>query len=263
MQRLCSIFTARAILGLTALACAACAPLPLQRTAPLPPRSATIPAQESLSPNFDARRPNFVIIHHTTNASVEQSLRVLTDPERKVSAHYLIGRDGRVIQIVPDDARAWHAGESYWGGHSDINSASLGIELDNNGREPFPEAQIAALLTLLAELKARFNIPTANFIGHSDVAPGRKVDPSRSFPWKRLADAGYGMWCEAPYPAVPPGLDAATLLQAFGYNVWNVEAASRAFKLHFAPDDPSPQLTERDRSVLHCLVLQKRALAAQ
>jgi N-acetylmuramoyl-L-alanine amidase len=263
MHRIFRVLILRAHAGVIALACAACAPLPQQQTLPPPDRQTAPPSSQNLSPNFDARRPNFVILHHTSNANVEQSLRVLTDPARRVSAHYLIARDGSVIELVEPAARAWHAGDSYWAGQSDINSASIGIELDNTGSEPFPEIQIAALLTLLGDLKTRFRIPIANFIGHSDVAPGRKVDPSRYFPWKRLADNGYGMWCDPPYPTAPSGLDSVTLLQAFGYNVWNVDAATSAFKLHFAPDDPSPQLTERDRSMLYCLVLQKRALAAQ
>ena len=262
---------------LITLGCAACATAPPPPSAPLPPPLSapqapqvqrpqpvtSVPVEQRASPNFDARRPNFVVIHHTTNATVEESLRTLTDPVRRVSAHYLIARDGRIIQLVEETARAWHAGESYWAGHNDINSSSIGIELDNTGFEPFPEAQIAALITLLADLKARLKIPTANFIGHADVAPGRKVDPSRFFPWRRLADEGYGLWCDPPFPAVPDGLDTETLLQAYGYNVWRIEAATSAFKLHFAPDDPSPQMSGRDRSMLYCLVLQKRALAAQ
>jgi N-acetylmuramoyl-L-alanine amidase len=262
MRRVFPVPTLQVCAAVIALACAACAPLPPQPTVP-PVRQSTPQTQQNLSPNFDSRRPNFVILHHTTNANVEQSLRVLTDPARKVSAHYLIARDGRVIELVEPGARAWHAGEAYWGGHTDINSLSIGIELDNTGREPFPDGQMEALLSVLADIKRQFNIPVANFIGHSDVAPGRKVDPSRYFPWKRLADNGYGMWCDPPYPTPPPGLDSVTLLQAFGYNVWNVDAAISAFKLHFVPDDPSPQMTERDRSMLYCLVLQKRALAAQ
>ncbi|HUP96019.1 MAG TPA: N-acetylmuramoyl-L-alanine amidase [Burkholderiales bacterium] len=257
---------------LIALGCAACAPLPPQPRAPQTPQvqrpqqpqqMTSAPVEQRASPNFDARRPNFVIIHHTTNATVEESLRTLTDPARRVSAHYLIARDGRIIQLVEEAARAWHAGESFWAGHNDINSSSIGIELDNTGRETFPEAQIGALVTLLADLKARYKIPAANFIGHADIAPGRKVDPSRFFPWKRLADEGYGLWCDPPFPAVPAEVDTETLLQAYGYNVWRVEAAVSAFKLHFVPDDPSPQMSGRDRSMLYCLVLQKRALAAQ
>jgi len=219
--------------------------------------------EERPSPNFDLRRPNFIIIHHTSNSSAEPALNVLTNRERKVSAHYLIGRDGKLFRLVDEAARAWHAGESYWGGQSDINSASIGIELDNDGFEPFVEAQIETLLALLADLKTRYNIPASNFLGHADVAPGRKADPSRFFPWKRLSEQGYGLWCDPPYPTVPPGFDSEVLLQALGYSVWNVDASISAFKLHFAADDLSPEMSANDRAMLYCLVLQKRALAAQ
>jgi N-acetylmuramoyl-L-alanine amidase len=239
--------------------------LTLGACAPLPPAPVvtTLPAEYRPSPNFDERRPNFVIIHHTSNDSIERSLRVLTGPAPRVSAHYLIARNGRIYQLVDERHRAWHAGESFWGGQRDLNSASIGIELDNNGHEPFAEPQTAALIALLSDLKSRYKIPAANFLGHGDVAPARKVDPSHFFPWRRLAQHGFGVWCEPPYPAVPADLDTAMLLQAFGYNVWNADAAAAAFKRRFAPDDPSPQMTERDRSVLYCLLLQARTLAAQ
>ena len=252
------VIAMRTALVLLALIACACAPLP-QRTGAAVEERVGVPVERRASPNFDERRPNFVILHHTSDASAEESLRVLTDPARGVSSHYLIGRDGRIFDLVDEKARAWHAGESYWGGQRDLNSASIGIELDNNGREPFADAQIDALLALLAEIKARYNIPSANFLGHGDIAPGRKVDPSRYFPWKRLAERGFGAWCEAPYPAVPPGIDDALLLQALGYSVWNIDAAVAAFKRHFTPDDASPQMTEKDRSLLYCLVLQNRA----
>src|SRR3972149_1333212 len=132
--------------GLAAVLLAACAPLPL---------TTSVPMQWQPSPNFDERRPNFVIIHATSNDTAEQALRTLTDPVRRVSAHYLIGRDGRIYQLVDERARAWHAGESKWGATTDLNSVSLGIELDNNGDEPFPDAQISALLTLLNDLTDR------------------------------------------------------------------------------------------------------------
>ena len=153
----------------------------------------------------------------TTPAAITRKPTTLN--RSKVSSHYLIARDGRIYYLVDELARAWHAGESYWGGNRDLNSASIGIELDNNGGEPFAEAQIEALIALLADLKARYGIPTANFIGHGDVAPGRKVDPSRWFPWQGLAGHGFGLWCEPPYPPAPPDLDSATLLAAFGYDV--------------------------------------------
>lgn len=240
----------RACLALAALALAACAPLP-QRT--------SLPVEQRPSSSFDARRPNFVILHHTGSGEAERALRTLTDPLRSVSAHYLVARDGRITHLVDELARAWHAGESYWGGNRDVNSASIGIELDNDGMEPYAEVQIESLLALLADLKERYRIPEANFLGHGDVAPGRKTDPGREFPWKRLAGRGFGAWCEPPYPSAPAGLDAATLLGALGYDVSDLDAAIGAFKRHFAPNDRSRAVTEEERALLYCLVLRRRA----
>ena len=226
------------------LALAACAPVP---------QRAGIPTKWQASPNFNERKPNFVILHHTSNDTVEQALRTLGDPARSVSAHYLIGRDGAIIQLVDERARAWHVGESKWGANTDINSASLGIELDNNGREPFSEAQIAALLRLLADISERYHIPAANFIGHADVAPKRKVDPSRYFPWKTLADRGFGLWCDPPYPEPPAAFDPTAALRALGYDTADAGAAIGAFKLHFLPDERSSALTDSSRGLLYCL----------
>ena len=226
------------------LVLAACAPVP---------QRAGIPTTWQGSPNFDERKPNFVVIHHTGNDGVDQALRTLKDPARSVSAHYLIGRDGTIIQLVDERARAWHAGESKWGADTDINSASLGIELDNNGREPFSEAQISALLRLLANITQRYQIPAANVLGHADVAPRRKVDPSRYFPWKTLADNGFGLWCDPPYPELPAAFDATAALRALGYDTGDLSAAIGAFKLHFLSDEGSSALTERSRSLLYCL----------
>jgi N-acetylmuramoyl-L-alanine amidase len=226
------------------LALAGCAPV-AQR--------AGIPTEWQPSPNFNARRPNFVVLHHTSNDSAGHALRTLTDPLRRVSAHYLIGRDGGIIQLVDERARAWHAGAAKWGQDTDLNSVSLGIELDNNGDEAFPEVQISALLRLLADIKERYRIPTANFLGHADVAPGRKADPSRYFPWKTLAGHGFGLWCEPPFPEPPPQSDAALQLRALGYDTGDVAAAERAFKLHFLPQQDYPGLDEYGRALLDCL----------
>ena len=211
-------------------------------------------AQWRPSPNFDARRPNFVIIHATSDDTAEQALRTLTDPQRKVSAHYVIGRDGVIYQLVDERERAWHAGESKWGADTDLNSASLGIELDNNGDEPFPDVQIAALLTLLKGMQERHRIPAANFLAHGDVAPRRKVDPSRYFPWATLARQGYGLWCEPPLPRPPSDMDATLALRALGYDVADPAAAVQAFKRHFMQDETATEFTERDRGVLYCLL---------
>ena len=201
------------------------------------------------------------MLHHTSNDAARDALRTLTDPAREVSAHYVVGRDGALYQLVDERHRAWHAGVSRWGAITDLNSVSIGIELDNNGREPFPQAQIDALLRLLAELKARYSIPQANFVGHADVAPGRKVDPSRHFPWRALAERGFGFWCDPPLPPAPPGLDFELGLRAMGYNTTTLDASISAFKLHFIQDDVSTAITPRDRDMLSCL-LQKRAAAA-
>jgi N-acetylmuramoyl-L-alanine amidase len=220
---------------------------------------ATVAFERYPSPNFDVRRPSLVVIHHTSDDRAEDALRTLTDPARKVSAHYLVTRDGRILHLVDDRLRAWHAGESYWAGIQDVNSASIGIELDNNGSEPFGEPLVTSLLRLLGDLESRFRIPLPNFVGHGDVAPGRKVDPSALFPWRRLAAAGYGLWCDPPYPTVPPGVDDALLLHALGYGVDNIDASIAAFKRHFVPDDVFPEMTEKDRAILYCLVQQKLA----
>ena len=220
---------------------------------PLP----NVPYRERPSPNFDQRRPNFVIIHHTSNDNAERALSTLTDPVRRVSAHYLIARDGAIYYLVGELDRAWHAGDSYWGGSRDLNSASIGIELDNDGEEPFAEPQIESLLLLLADLKERYKIPTPNFLGHGDVAPTRKSDPSAYFPWRRLAEHGFGLWCEAPYQEDAEEADTATLLAALGYETRDLDAAVAAFKRHFAPQDSSSEMTEEDRALLVCLVTKK------
>jgi N-acetylmuramoyl-L-alanine amidase len=162
--------------------------------------------------NFNLRKPNYVVIHHTAQDSTAQTLRTFTLPSTQVSAHYVIGRDGRVYHMLNDYLRAWHGGLAKWGNNTDLNSCSIGIELDNNGTEPFDEPQIASLLQVLARLKKAYSIPAANFIGHADIAPSRKNDPSALFPWKRLAGAGFGLWYDAgPLPS-PFGPDSAAAL---------------------------------------------------
>ena len=225
----------------------------LAACAPLPPR-ADLPIQWRPSPNFDERRPNYVIIHATSDDTADEALRTLTDPERRVSSHYLIGREGKIYQLVDERARAWHAGEAQWGADTDINSGSLGIELDNNGREPFPDIQISAVLTLLNSIAERYRIPAANYLGHGDVAPRRKVDPSRYFPWAALARQGYGLWCDPPLPEPPAVIDVMLALRAIGYDVADLDAATRAFKRHFVQDETTAELTDGDRGVLYCLL---------
>ena len=224
---------------------AACAPVP---------QRARIPTTWVPSPNFGERKPNFVVLHHTSDDTVEQALRTLTSRSLEVSAHYLVGRDGKIYQLVDERARAWHAGVSKWGPDTDVNSSSLGVEHDNNGREPFPDVQISALLALLADIKERYGIPSANFVGHADIAPRRKGDPGRNFPWKTLADRGFGLWCDPPYPAPPDNFDADAALRAIGYDTSDVDAAYMALKLHYLPDDPERGPDPQTRALLYCLV---------
>lgn len=231
-------------------ACAGCAQLPVYTT---------LPVDVQASPNFGERRPNYVIIHHTTNSTVERALATLTSPSTEVSAHYLIARDGKIIYLVDELKRAWHAGGSYWGGNRDLNSSSIGIELDNTGKEPFSDAQIDALIRLLADLKARWNIPAANVLGHGDIAPGRKVDPSALFPWPRLAAAGFGLWCDPPYDLAPLDVADATLLATLGYDISVPWSAVAAFKRHWAPDDSTPELTQAQRGMVLCLIRKQQA----
>ncbi|MBI4740200.1 MAG: N-acetylmuramoyl-L-alanine amidase [Betaproteobacteria bacterium] len=235
--------------ALAAATLAACAPMP---------RGSTEGAIWYPSPNFDQRRPNFVILHHTTNDNAARALRTLSDPRREVSAHYLIGRDGTTYQLVDEISRAWHAGESWWGGVADLNSASLGIELDNTGDEEFGEAQIDALLVLLGRLRARYRIPAANILGHGDIAPTRKIDPSHRFPWNRLAAGGFGLWCDSSSPdPAPEGFDSTLALQALGYDVSSPDAARQAFRRHFAASDENGELSADELARLLCLVRKK------
>ncbi|MCI3951147.1 MAG: N-acetylmuramoyl-L-alanine amidase [Burkholderiales bacterium] len=240
----------RASAVLLLLITTACAPLP-QRT--------TLLVEQRPSPNYNERRPSYVVLHHSSNDTAERALTTLTTSAREVSAHYLIGRDGTIYYLVDELARAWHAGHSYWAGNTDINSASIGIELDNNGDEPFSDAQITVLLALLADLKARYRIPAANFLGHGDVAPRRKADPSRWFPWKRLADHGYGLWCELPYAPAPPEIDTTVLLGALGYDVSDPAAASAAFQRRFLPHQSEMEIGEAGRALLYCLLHKARS----
>jgi N-acetylmuramoyl-L-alanine amidase len=204
--------------------------------------------------NFNLRKPNYVIIHHTAQNSTEQTLKTFTLPRTQVSAHYVIGKDGKVYHMLNDYLRAWQAGNAKWGGSTDINSNSIGIELDNNGFVPFPEAQINSLLLLLSTLKKTYNIPTANFIGHGDIAPGRKVDPNKYFPWKNLADHGFGNWYDMVLDTVPANFNALQAMRVIGFDTRDSTAAFAAFKRHFTPQDSTQMVTDSSRMILNNLI---------
>lgn len=204
--------------------------------------------------NFNLRKPNYVIIHHTAQNSCEQTLKTFTTEKSGVSAHYVICKDGTVHHMLNDYLRAWHGGIAKWGNNTDINSSSIGIEIDNNGSEAFTESQITALNSLLAKLKTAYNIPTANFIGHSDIAPTRKVDPNVNFPWKQLADSGYGLWWRDTTGLILPNdFNSLQALRIIGYDIKDSIAVIGAFKRKFLQQDNSKELTESDRKVLFAL----------
>jgi len=170
--------------------------------------------------NFNMRKPNFVIIHH----------------------------------MLSDYLRAWQAGVSKWGNATDINSVSIGIEIDNNGFEPFTEEQINSLLGLLDRVKKAYSIPAANFIGHADIAPGRKVDPNKYFPWEKLAQNGFSLWYDTTGVQVPPDFNAMQALRIIGYDIKRPEAAIQSFKLHFVQSDSTKVINEEDKKILVDLV---------
>lgn len=163
------------------------------------------------SPNFGPRRdglvPSLIVLHYTAMADPEEALERLCSPEYEVSAHYLIHRDGRLFQLVAEDMRAWHAGAGSWGGLDDINSRSIGIEMDNDGASPFSEPQIATLESLLPSIMTRWNIAPEGVIGHSDMAPGRKTDPGPRFDWARLARQGLAARSNNANPAPVPSTE--------------------------------------------------------
>lgn len=203
--------------------------------------------------------PDLLLLHYTGMPAgrgmrmAERAIRWLTNPVSEVSAHYVVGEDGRVTQLVPEARRAWHAGRSSWAGEEDVNSASIGIEIAHPGhwwdlaglpdRDPeavsevhpgygdFPEAQVAAVIALCRDILARHAIPAERVLAHSDVAPGRKRDPGEGFPWARLAAAGVGVVVE---PAVlsaaagrsmqlgecsPPVAALQAMLASWGYGI--------------------------------------------
>ena len=213
------------------------------------------------SPNFDIRRHpvSMLVLHYTGMQSAAEALDRLTDAQAKVSAHWVVAEDGQIISLVDESSRAWHAGKAWWRGITDVNSASIGIEIVNPGHEfgyrPFPAEQMAAVEELVAAAVARFGIDPSNVVGHSDVAPARKDDPGELFDWPRLARAGLAV-------AVPAGgfdpnwTDAGTLaaLQRYGYDVTEPRAAVIAFQRRFRPANIDGSIDAETRAILRGLL---------
>lgn len=201
--------------------------------------------------NFGIRKPNYVIIHYTAEDSLGQTIHTFTVKHTQVSAHYVVGKNGRIVHMVNDYLRANQAGVGKWGSITDMNSCSIGIEIDNNGREPYPAVQINSLLALLAKLKKDYNIPQANFIGHEDWAPKRKPDPGPLFPWSVMAAHGFSYWHDYLLVPAPDNYDYATALRLIGYDTSNLKDAVRAFKRHFVQTDITSEMTQLDLNILY------------
>ncbi len=205
--------------------------------------------------NFGMRKPDIVVIHYTAQNSCEQTLKTFTKPATQVSAHYVICKDGTLHHMLNDYLRAWHAGIGKWGNNTDVNSSSIGIEIDNNAVDSFSIMQLNTLYSLLSFLKKEYNIPAANFIGHSDIAPGRKIDPGILFPWKALSDNGFGLWYnDTTSIVVPPDFNVVHALKIIGYDVKNVQNAIGSFKLHYLNTTSNAALTKEKEKVLYAVM---------
>jgi len=222
------------------------------------------------SPNFDERTlpVSILVLHYTGMADAASAIARLADPQAKVSAHYLVAEDGQIVRMVDEDKRAWHAGRSAWRGITDVNSASIGIEIVNPGHElgyhPFPEAQMQAVLPLVARIVGQYGIAPHNVVGHSDVAPARKKDPGELFDWERLASLHLAL--KRPKLGADPGwTDAGTLLalSRFGYDVQDGPAAVRAFQRRFRQERVDGVIDAQTRSLLLALLLEIERSAAR
>jgi N-acetylmuramoyl-L-alanine amidase len=220
---------------------------------------------DRLSPNFDARTlpVSMAVLHYTGMIDAASAIDRLADPDAKVSAHYVVAEDGQIIRMVDEANRAWHAGRSWWRGISDVNSASIGIEIVNPGHEfgyrPFPEAQIDAVIHLLGGIVRRHGITRGNVVGHSDVAPARKDDPGELFPWHRLAKLRLALPRPTKNLMDPHWSDAGFLLalERFGYDIADGPAAVRAFQRRFRPELMDGIVDGECRAILLALLLPK------
>ena len=224
-----------------------------------------LPIIDTPSPNHDERMlpVSMIVLHYTGMQDDASAIARLCDPEAKVSCHYLVGEDGQILRMVPEERRAWHAGDSWWRGVTDINSASIGIEIVNPGHEfgyrPFPEEQIDALVPLIADIKERHGVTRGNIVGHSDIAPTRKQDPGELFPWGRLAKLRLALPRPAKNLMDPRWTDGGFLLalERFGYDVSDKLAAVVAFQRRFRPELIDGEIDGECRAILLGLLLPK------
>lgn len=221
------------------------------------------------SPNHDERTlpVSMLVLHYTGMQDAASAIARLTDAEAKVSSHYLVAEDGQVMRLVSEDRRAWHAGKALWRGISDVNSASIGIEIVNPGHElgyqPFPTSQMDALVPLVAEIVKRHAIEPANVVGHSDVAPARKQDPGELFDWELLARLGLALPRPRKNLADPHWTPGGFLLalERFGYDVSDGPAAVTAFQRRFRPETVDGIADGECRAILLRLLLDREPSA--
>ncbi|MEH3106107.1 MAG: N-acetylmuramoyl-L-alanine amidase [Sphingomonas fennica] len=214
------------------------------------------------SPNFDERAlpVTILVLHYTGMQDAAAAIERLADPAARVSCHYVVGEDGQIVRMVPEEKRAWHAGKSHWRTIDDVNSASIGIELVNPGHEfryrPFPEAQMSALIPLMADIVDRHGITRGNIVGHSDIAPARKMDPGELFDWERLAALRLALPRPTKHLIDPGWTDSGFLLalERFGYDVLEQEAAVRAFQRRYRPETIDGVICGQCRAILLSLL---------
>jgi len=220
---------------------------------------------ETPSPNFDERTlpVSILVLHYTGMRDGAEAIEWLANPESKVSAHYVVSEDGQIVRMVDESKRAWHAGRSWWRGVTDINSASIGIEIVNPGHEfgyrPFPEEQIDALVPLVSDIVGRYGITRGNIVGHSDIAPARKRDPGELFPWARLARLRLALPRPTKNLMDPGWTDGGFLLalERFGYDVADRMAAIMAFQRRYRPELIDGEVDGECRAILLALLLPR------
>lgn len=218
------------------------------------------------SPNWDERTlpVSMVVLHYTDMPDVREAIEKMCNPDSKVSAHYCITRKGQIVQMVEEEKRAWHAGRSYWRGRTDVNSASIGIELDNPGHswgyEDFPEEQMQSLVILLNDIVKRHDIPRANVVGHSDVAPQRKDDPGEKFDWARLAKHRLALARPKKLELGDPFHNDGSFylaLERFGYDISDGHSAVKAFQRRFRPERIDGEIDGEVRAILFQLLVDR------
>jgi N-acetylmuramoyl-L-alanine amidase len=222
--------------------------------------------REVPSPNYSERTLpiSMVVLHYTEMKPLDTALERMCDPAASVSAHYCITEEGEVIRLVPEERRAWHAGASYWRGIPDVNSASIGIELDHPGHalgyRSFAEPQIAALIPLLSRIVRQYDIPRANVVGHSDVAPMRKIDPGELFPWQRLAEYRLCLPRPTSLAAGDPFHNEGAFflaLERFGYDITDQTKAVEAFERRWRPECITGMVDGEVAAILWQLLLDR------